>query len=289
MQKDKQLDVVDIVKCEKPKHPLKLGRVGVSDVDFPLCVEQQDGSSQKVHAQMDMFCSLLHNEKGINMSRYNEALMAWADKPLSGNNFKELLKKLRKRMKSDDVYVSAHFKYFMNKVTPVSKKLCVMAYPCKYIGILTKKRYDFILEVTVPVKLCCPCSKAMSLVDAEKGIGRGAHNQRTEITVQVRVINPPGPKLETLIKVVESCGSAEIFPLLKRLDEKFITETAYANPKFVEDAVREAAFKLQQLPDIRWLRVKVRSFESIHRHDALAYISRVKKGKEWRKSTESFY
>jgi GTP cyclohydrolase I len=134
----------------------------------------------------------------------------------------------------------------------------------------------------------CPCSKELSLVDRQRGIGLGAHNQRAEITVQIEQEMQKKIWLEDLIPVVETCGSCPVYPLLKRPDEKYVTEEGYTHPKFVEDVVRDTATVLQNLP-IKWFRVKVLSYESIHPSECSAYISRVKKSGKWRTSHVSFF
>jgi len=237
--------------------------------------------------------TLLVRRKGIPVwsgnSRFARVLMQWHKRPLSGTNFKELLEEIKRKTNCGDVYISASFPYCVKKVAPISKEVSVLAYDCKFIGKLTNNKYDYFLQVKVPVNLTCPCSKELSLYDTKSCLGKGAHNQRAEITAQVKVITPPGPWFETLIKILESSGSCDLYTVLKREDEKFVTEWAYTHPKFVEDAAREAAVKLQKLKTIKWLRVKVQSFESIHQHSAFAYVSRVLKGKTWRKSDEKFY
>lgn len=293
----KRADVGDIsryqhlpdVQSDKDLRGIPLNRVGVGGIPFPLTIRQRGGGTQLVHATIEMFGSLLHKIKGTNMSRFSEVLMEWHKRPLSGTNFKELLMQLKRSLKSEDVYISAAFPYFANKEAPISGKVSVMSYQCKFIGKLTKRKYDYFLQVSVPVNLTCPCSRELSLVDIKKGIGKGAHNQRAEITAQVKVTDPPGPWFETLVKICESCGSCELYSLLKRPDEKYVTEKGYENARFVEDAAREAAVKLQRLRNIRWIKVKVQSHESIHNHSAFAYVARGKKGNVWRKSDEKFY
>jgi len=277
------------IQSNKDLRGIPLNRVGVGGIHFPLTIKQRGGGTQLVNATIEMFGSLLHRLKGTNMSRFSEVLMEWHHKPLSGTNFKELLKQLKKRLKSDDVYIGAAFPYFVTKAAPISGKVSVMSYDCKFIGKLTKAKYDYFLQVTVPVNLTCPCSRELTLVNNKEGIGKGAHNQRAEITAQVKVNVVPGPWFETIIKMLESCGSCDLFSLLKRPDEKYVTEKGYMNARFVEDAAREAAVKLQRLRNVTWIKVKVQSHESIHDHSAFAYVARTKKGNTWRKSDEKFY
>ena len=282
------VDKIDIHKIP-PLHEISVDRVGVSDVDFLLTVETVSKENVIVDARLDMFGSLLKDIKGIDMSRFSEVLMQWTDKPLSSLTLKDLLLHLKKSVKAADVYVSASFRYFMKKQAPVTKLDQLVAYPCKFVGVLNKVGYTFIHEVQVPVMSLCPCSKERCLVDRERDIGKGAHNQRGIITLQVKC-QPGSFYIEDLVKLAESCGSAEIYSLLKRPDEEYVTRVSYENPKFVEDIVRETAAKVKELPGVSWFRAKVENFESIHHHSAVAYISKQKYGKGgWKASTKGFY
>ena len=267
---------------------LHINRVGVDNIHFPLFIKQKQGGVQSTDASFSMYGSLLHNVRGVSMSRFAGTLVHWVNEPLSPTDFKAIACKLQKKVEAEDVYVAASFKYFLKKIAPVSKKEFMMDYKCKFIGLLHRDKYRSILQICVPVMTFCPCSKELSLVDREKGIGLGAHNQRAEITVQVQQDSKRRIWLEDLIPMVETCGSCPVYPLLKRPDEKYVTEEGYNHPKFVEDVVRDTSIKLQELP-IRWFRVKVLSYESIHPSECSSYISRIKKGRVWRKSNASFY
>jgi len=268
---------------------ITINRVGVSDIEFPLKISTKDKKSQVSHASVNMYASLFHTYRGTHMSRFAEALEhCFSDKTLTGSNFPDLVKHIQTVLQADDVYVSASFKYFMVKHAPVSKKKSRLAYTCKFIGVLYKNKYNHVLEVDVPVQLLCPCSKELCYL-SEKQAGLGAHNQRALVTIQVRAIRPPGPWFEDLINIAEKASSIDLYTILKRPDEKYVTETAYHNPKFVEDAARDTAVKLQTLKNINWFRVKVVSYESIHNHNAVAYIGREKVGNKWRKSGVSFF
>lgn len=294
-----------------PKHAMHINRVGVSGLNFPLLLKRKEGGNDKVPAIFDMYSSLLKEHKGTHMSRFSEVLMEYVSKPLSGNNFRALLEHLQDRLNAEDVYVSAKFPYFMEKFSPATQKKMLMSYDCRFVGIVFKSQYSFFEEIKVPITSVCPCSKNMSaaenltsidlskifpkdvVLDADyfnkalknfsHSIGMGAHNQRGVITLQVRC-NPNTVWLEDLIQIAESSGSCEVYSLLKRPDEKFVTEKAYNNPKFVEDIAREVTSKAMKRSDISWLRVKVENFESIHDHSATCYIERIKKGNAWRRS-----
>jgi len=278
---------VDIHKLP-PDFEHGIDRVGVSGVDFLLTIKTADGKDVQVDATFDMFGSLLKDIKGIDMSRFSEVLMQWTDKPLSHLNFKEILVQLKKVVFSNDVYISSAFKYYMKKVAPVSKKEMMLAYHCRYIGVLTRLGYELVQEVKVPIMSVCPCSKELCTEDKEKGIGKGAHNQRGIVTIQMKS-SDPNTHLEEIIKLAESSGSYEIFSLLKRPDEKFVTSESYDHPKFVEDIAREVAVKVKGLPHVKWFRIKVENMESIHNHSAVAYISREKRGSKYYPSNRGFY
>ena len=187
---------------------------------------------------------------------------------------------LKKSSESQDAYAEIAFKYFINKTAPVSKEESVMAYNCTYIGrIGQNNKYNFQLKVDVPITSCCPCSKEISKY--------GAHNQRGVITITAQTLRKRVIRLEDLIAMIEKAGSCELYPVLKRTDEKYVTEKAYDNPKFVEDIARDVAVLLQKLGTLKHFKVKVCNYESIHSHNAVCYIEREKKGKTWHKITKS--
>lgn len=279
MEENKQEQLPD-VQNGMPDHLLAIDRVGVSGVSFPLTLRRKDGGEVVVDATLSMFGSLVKDIKGTNMSRMVETLMAWADKPLSGPNFEELLKEMRTNLESADAYLSADFKYYLPKLSPVTQLKMWASYKCRFVGVF-KTDYRFYQEVAVPVTSLCPCSKTMSLVDTKRGIGKGGHSQKGVITLQVKCL-PNSIWLEDLIELCQTSGSAEIYSLLKRPDEKYVTEKAYENPKFVEDIVRTVAAKAMELKGVSWFRSKVENFESIHDHSATCYLERTKVGtKKW--------
>lgn len=277
----KQDNLPDVQKTVS-NHSLFIDRVGVSGVDFPLTLRKKDGGEVVVDSVFNMFGSLVKDIKGTNMSRMPETLMSWSDKSLSGPGFEELVRELKNNLESADAYVSAEFKYYLNKLSPVTKLKMVMAYKCKFVGVF-KSNYKFYQEVSVPITSLCPCSKELSLIDKIKGIGKGAHNQKGIVTLQVKCL-PDSIWLEDLIELCESSGSCQIYSLLKRPDEKWVTEEAYAHPAFVEDIARKVATKAMLLNGVSWFRVKVENFESIHNHSATCYLERTKMGKQWKTS-----
>jgi len=256
---------------------IPINRVGVKDIDFPMLVQVKGKGSVLTHAVVNIYSSLNYKTRGISMSRAPEVLMKYRYKAFSRTIVKRFLKELKRRMGAEEVYVELKFSYFANKKAPVSKKVSVMSYDCYFIGKLTNKSFRFLIGVTVPVASVCPCSKAISKY--------GAHNQRCLVTVTLE--SKKIVWFEDLIHLIEKQGSCDLYTVLKRPDEKFITESGYENAKFVEDIVRDVALKVQEIPGVNWFKVKVESFESIHNHQALAYVERVKKGKRWRKSVRS--
>lgn len=273
------LPLLPDVQQQSDTRRMTLNRVGVTGVKFPLVVKCKDGRDVTVHAVFDMYASLFHTLRGVNMSRFTEVLMNWKDRALSPDTFKDMLTELKYKIQAQDVYVSAEFNYFISKLAPVSKKESLLSYNCKFIGRIFKKKYSLIMQVEVPVTSVCPCSKEMSKY--------GAHNQRGIITLQIK--GPHLPWIEDIVKIIETTGSCEIYTLLKRPDEKFVTEKGYENPKFCEDIARDLALMIQQVPTVTWFRIRVLNFESIHDHQACAYIGRNKKGGKWYKNDRGFY
>jgi GTP cyclohydrolase I len=271
------------VHAVQDRRGVAINRVGVSPVKFPLIVRTQSGKKQETLGVFELYGSLPKEVKGTNMSRFVEVLLENRKQPLSGDNFQQLLHQLKTKLgNSNDVYISASFNYFMTKLTPATKREHIVGYPCKFIGNLIHGQYYFTVQTTVDVAAYCPCSKEMCLVDKEKDIGRGAHAQRSTIELQVRT-NPPQPGLwiEDMVHMCETSGSAELYPLLKRPDEKFVTEQGYGNPKYVEDIARDVMLKVKALKEAQWARISVTNAESIHPHDVEAIVEMSKKGGRW--------
>ncbi|RKY30645.1 MAG: GTP cyclohydrolase I FolE2 [Candidatus Omnitrophota bacterium] len=280
--KKKYLKSLPDIQNQLDSRGITINRVGVSGVDFPILIRTKSGQTLPVNAEVDLFTSLEFNRRGTNLSRYIQTLTKWANQELDSINLKKLLIEVRDRAKAKDAYTEINFKYSLSKVTPVTKLTTFSVYDCAFIAYINKRnRYRFLLKVNVPVTSLCPCSRAISMP-------KGAHNQRAIIRVLIEYDDLGKPIwLEDLIPLIESRGSCPLWNLLKRPDEKYVTEYAYDHPKFVEDIARDTARALQEIRVIRWFKIKVTSFESIHTHEAVAYIERVKKGKTWRKSGRS--
>jgi GTP cyclohydrolase I len=181
---------------------------------------------------------------------------------MSSRKLPELLEEIQRRLDADDAHVEIAFPYFLTKHAPVSGVASLMNYNCTFLASQKKSMFDFVLGVEVPVKSLCPCSKAVS--------ERGAHNQRSLVNVQVRSLEHVW--IEDVVAAVEGCASAPLYALLKREDEKYVTELAYDNPRFVEDLVRDVVIAVRALPGVTWLKVSAENLESIHNHSAYAEI-----------------
>ena len=199
--------------------------------------------------------------KGTHMGRFVEALEHWAGE-LDYHSFRTLLDDIVVRLQARSAHVRFVFPFFLRRKSPVSGANSLMDYTCRVDGLLKDGKLTFTLGADVPVMTVCPCSKAIS--------DEGAHSQRAEVRIRTRFDGFVW--LEDLIEIGEQAGSCQVYALLKREDEKYVTETAFANPTFVEDVVRNVANGLTEHPQINWFKVEVESFESIHNHSAFAVI-----------------
>jgi len=253
---------------------IKINRVGVSNVDFPIYVRTKYGGKVLCYAKVGIYISLKHNIRGINMSRCVRSLMKYRYTSFDRRTLWNFLYDIKKKNESDDVYAEITFKYFTDKEAPVTKEKSVLAHDCTFIGCINKSnKYRFRLRVKVTGTSVCPCSKHISEY--------GAHNQRCIATVTVETKKKHTLWFEDLIRLVEAQFSSELYTVLKRPDEKYVTEKGYENAKFVEDIARDIALALQKTNLLRWYKVKVESEESIHMHNAVAYICRVLSNNKW--------
>jgi len=253
---------------------IKINRVGVSNVDFPIYVKTKSGDKVLCYAKVSIYMSLKHNLRGINMSRTTQSLMRYRYTSFDRWVLWKFLYDLKKRNDSDDVYTEITFKYFTDKEAPVTKEKSVLAHDCTFIGHINKNNhYTFRLKVRVTGTSVCPCSRSISRV--------GAHNQRSIAAVTVETKKGRTLWFEDLIKLVESQFSCEVYSVLKRPDEKYVTEKGYENAKFVEDIARDIALALQKTNLLKWYKVKVENEESIHAHNAVAYICRELRNNHW--------
>jgi GTP cyclohydrolase I len=248
-------------QSERDDRQLPIDRVGVRSLRFPLRIRDRDSAVQHTVATVSLAVDLPHHYKGTHMSRFVEVLHAHGTE-LTVATIAGMPKELIKKLHADKAHVEFRFPYFRAKKAPVSGAEGLLDYGVVFEVNADKDSSDFVLTVEVPVTTLCPCSKAIST--------RGAHNQRGIVTLAVRFDEPVW--IEDLIELVEASASAQLYSLLKRPDEKFVTEAAYDNPVFVEDLVRNVAQKVKSHPRITWFRVEAENFESIHNHNAWAMI-----------------
>lgn len=243
---------------------ISIDKVGVKDIRYPIVVLDRARKEQHTVARVNMYVDLPHHFKGTHMSRFIEVLNLYHGE-VSIENIEVILAEMKQRLEASCAYLELEFPYFIEKQAPVSRARGLMEYQCRMTGILGEE-FDFVLEVSVPVTSLCPCSREIS--------ERGAHNQRSLVNLQVRYTEHVW--LEEIVELVESCASAPVYSLLKREDEKAVTEQAYDNPMFVEDMVRAVTEKLKLHPQISWFRIECENFESIHNHSAYAQLEYTK-------------
>jgi GTP cyclohydrolase I len=244
---------------------LPIDKVGIKDIRHPVVVKDRSQGVQHTIANFNMYVELPHNFKGTHMSRFVEILNAH-DMEISVESFKDMLAEMAQRLEAETGHIEMGFPYFINKAAPVSGVKAMMDYQVTFQGEIRQGRYTMTIKVVVPVTSLCPCSKEIS--------NYGAHNQRSHVTLTVRTNTFVW--VEDLIDLVEKEASCELYGLLKRPDEKYVTERAYDNPKFVEDMVRDVAARLNKDERIDAYVVESENFESIHNHSAYAMIKRDK-------------
>ncbi|MBL8472461.1 MAG: GTP cyclohydrolase I FolE2 [Rhodocyclaceae bacterium] len=241
---------------------LAIDKVGIKSIRHPVKVSDRSGGVQHTIATFNMYVSLPHNFKGTHMSRFIEILNAQA-REISVDSFEEMLREMIERLEAETGHIEMAFPYFVNKSAPVSGVQSLMDYDVTLTGeVQAGGSFRNLMKVAVPVTSLCPCSKKIS--------ERGAHNQRSAVTITARTRGFVW--IEDIIDLVERQASCQLYGLLKRPDEKFVTERAYDNPKFVEDMVRDVAGELNRLDAVEAYVVEAENFESIHNHSAYALI-----------------
>lgn len=251
-------------KQSEPDHrELRIDKVGVRGIRIPIQVRDKAHTLQNTIATVGMYVDLPKEFKGTHMSRFVEVLHAHGS-VVHVSNINDILFAMQARLNSETAHLEMEFPFFLVKSAPVSGLEGVMDYTARFDATAMGKEIDFVLTVKVPVTTLCPCSRAISRY--------GAHNQRGEVTVQIR--SKKAIWIEDLIALVESSASSELYSLLKREDEKAVTERAYENPVFVEDLVRNVVVRLSEHPDVTWYRVEAENHESIHNHNAYACIEK---------------
>ena len=255
---------VEDVQGHADTRQLPINRVGIKDISHPVRVKDRSAGEQHTIASFNMFVSLPHNFKGTHMSRFVEILHA--EREISVESFRNMLRTMTGRLEADTGHIEMTFPFFVMKKAPVSGVESLMDYKASLIGEYRHGQDELWVRVTAPVTSLCPCSKKISAY--------GAHNQRSHITISAKLRSHMW--IEELIEIAESEASCELYGILKRPDEKYVTERAYDNPKFVEDMVRDVARRLNEDERVAAYTVESENFESIHNHSAYARIERDK-------------
>ena len=254
---------VEDVQSRADHRRIAIDKVGIKDIRHPVKLRDRTDGEQHTVATFNMYVNLPHDFKGTHMSRFVEILHT--EREISVEHFPTLLEEMTKRLEAEAGHLEMRFPFFVMKKAPVSGVESLMDYEVTLIGDRRAGNTEIRVKVVVPVTSLCPCSKKIS--------DRGAHNQRSHVTITASLREHVW--IEELIDIAEEEASCEVFGILKRPDEKYVTERAYDNPKFVEDLVRDLALRLRQEPRIRAFVVEAENFESIHNHSAYALIEGV--------------
>jgi GTP cyclohydrolase I len=255
---------VEDVQGRPDTRQMPINRVGIKDINHPVRVKDRAAGEQHTIANFNMYVNLPHNFKGTHMSRFIEILHS--EREISVESFRAMLEKMTVRLEADVGHIEMSFPFFVMKKAPVSGVESLMDYQASLIGERRGTRTDMWIRVVVPVTSLCPCSKKISAY--------GAHNQRSHVTITAKLKSHIW--IEELIEIAESEASSQLYGILKRPDEKYVTEHAYDHPKFVEDMVRDVAGRLSADTRMAAYVVEAENFESIHNHSAYA---RIEKGK----------
>ena len=259
-------NIIPDVQSSADTRQLGINRVGIKGIRHPVKVKDKSVGVQHTIATFNMYVHLPHNFKGTHMSRFVEILNQH-EREISVESFESILKEMVARLEAESGYIEMNFPYFVNKTAPVSGVQSLLDYEVTLIGETIQGKPRVTMKVLVPVTSLCPCSKKIS--------ERGAHNQRSHVTLSIRTNEFVW--IEDVIRIAEEQASCELYGLLKRPDEKFVTERAYDNPKFVEDMVRDVAARLNEDERIVSYVLESENFESIHNHSAYAMIVNDKK------------
>jgi GTP cyclohydrolase I len=256
---------IEDVQARADSRRIPINKVGIKDVYHPVRVKDRSSGEQHTIANFNMYVALPHNFKGTHMSRFVE-LLHGNEREISVESFRDILAQMTEKLDAQTGHIEMDFPFFVMKKAPVSGVESLMNYQASLIGELHNGKSELWLKVVVAATSLCPCSKDISKY--------GAHNQRSHITIKAKVDGHMW--LEELIDIAESEASCEVFGILKRADEKHVTERAYENPKFVEDIVRDVAVRMNKEERVRAYVVEAENFESIHNHSAYALIEKNK-------------
>jgi len=251
------------IQNERDFRNIRIDKVGIKNLRYPITVLDRKEGFQHTVASINMYVDLPHKYKGTHMSRFVEMLHQLQPE-VSLKRFSEILEQMKNHLNAESAHIEITFPYFIEKKAPASRARGLMDYTCRIIGTSHPNgEIDLVSEVVVPISSVCPCSMEISDI--------GAHNQRGEVRLSTRF--KKFIWMEDMIELVESCASCEVYSVLKRSDEKLVTERAFTNPKFVEDMVRDIAKQLKKDDNITWFSVSAENFESIHNHSAFAQIT----------------
>lgn len=253
------------IQSQKDERNVYLQQVGIEDFRFPVKVANRDGGFQPTVADIALAVGLDRSERGTHMSRFVEEIEGIG--VIDPNDTRNLLEGITRRLESESAFLTMKFPFFIEAISPVTGKSARLDVDCELRSCLSEGQFEYVLTLLVPVTTLCPCSKEIS--------DFGAHNQRAEAAVSIKARKRVW--IEDVADIVMGCASSPVYPLLKRPDEKFVTEAAYENPKFVEDVTRDVYLELDQIEEIESFRVKIKSHESIHNHNAFAIAE-----KNWR-------
>ncbi len=261
--------MIDIQK-QRDYRNIPIDKVGIKELRYPIKVLDKRNGMQSTVARINMYVDLPHQAKGTHMSRFVQMLHTFRSQ-VSLESITHILEDMKKTLEAQSSHIEMTFPYFVEKHSPMTDSKGLMDYTCSIMGTSSSRgaesKSDLMVKVGVPITSVCPCSKEIS--------DFGAHNQRGEVLVSTRF--KKFIWIEDIIQLVENAASCDVFSVLKREDEKYVTEHAYQNPKFVEDVVRDVSKVLMKDDNITWFSVSAENFESIHNHSAYAYIERDRK------------
>ena len=256
------------IQGSEDRRQIPINKVGVKGIRYPITLAcPQTGGMQHTIARVNMYVGLPHYQKGTHMSRFLEVLNNHHDE-LKINKIMSVCHDMKDRLEAEEAHLELNFPYFIDKPAPVTKQVGKIDIDVTFEAT-SNSHDDMVMGIKVPATSLCPCSKEISEY--------GAHNQRCEMEVKIRTVKGVHLWIEELFEIVEQGASTQVFAVLKRPDEKWVTEAAFDNPKFVEDIVRDLALALDADERIAWYQVNSENFESIHNHNAYAFIERDKR------------
>jgi GTP cyclohydrolase I len=256
------------VQGSADRRNIAIDKVGVKDIRYPIALHcPTTGGKQHTVASVNMYVALPHYQKGTHMSRFLEVLNRHHE-AISSKDIVDVCHDMKDRLEAEEAHLELSFPYFIDKKAPVTGMPGKLDIEVTF-EVTCNSHNDFVMGIKVPATSLCPCSKEISEY--------GAHNQRCVMEAKVRFAEGENLWIEELFEIVEKCASTQVFAVLKRPDEKFVTEDAYDHPKFVEDIVRDLALALDAEPRISWFQVNSENFESIHNHNAYAFVEKDKR------------